>query len=134
MAKHADMYMSTRKPKKSDLLRDLHAEIDLQNKEREEQGLSLLMKPSRKAFERVINALDPFAVEAGRTSPEAARKKFFIVRGGLEVTRPLERLEIDETLIPLQAILIDAGIWETLTPKQKVSGDTTNCPPDAMRN
>lgn len=119
MAKHADMYMSTRKPKKSDLLRDLHAEIDLQNKEREEQGLSLLMKPSRKAFERVINALDPFAVEAGRTSPEAARKKFFIVRGGLEVTRPLERLEIDETLIPLQAILIDAGIWETLTPKQK---------------
>ncbi|PZR73187.1 MAG: hypothetical protein DI537_46900, partial [Stutzerimonas stutzeri] len=37
----------------------------------------------------------------------------------LEVTRPLERLEIDETLIPLQAFLVDAGIWETLTPKQK---------------
>ncbi|MGX1742270.1 Mu transposase C-terminal domain-containing protein [Bosea sp. NPDC055353] len=120
MAKYADMYMSTRKPKKSDLLHDLHAEIDRQNEdERGKQGLRFLNKPSRKAFERVINALDPFAVEAGRTSPEAARKKFFIVRGGLEVTRPLERLEIDETLIPLQAILIDAGIWETLTPKLK---------------
>lgn len=119
MAKYADMYMSTRKPRKSNLLHDLHAEIDRQNEERKKQGLRLLIKPSRKAFERIINALDPFAVEAGRTSPEAARRKYFIVRGGLEVTRPLERLEIDESLIPLQAILIDAGIWETLTPKLK---------------
>lgn len=102
MSKFADMYMSTRQPRKSDLLHDLHAEIDRQNEEREQQGLRPLHKPSRKAFERVINALDPFAVEAGRTSPEAARKKFFIVRGGLDVTRPLERVEIDETLIPLQ--------------------------------
>lgn len=119
MSKFADMYMSTRQPRKSDLLHDLHAEIDRQNEEREQQGLRPLHKPSRKAFERVINALDPFAVEAGRTSPEAARKKFFIVRGGLDVTRPLERVEIDETLIPLQKILIDAGIWETLSPKLK---------------
>ena len=119
MAKHAEQYKSTRKPKKSDLLHDLHAEIDIENEERKKQRLRPLNKPSRKAFERVINALDPFEVEAGRTSPEAARKKFFIVRGGLEVTRPFERLELDETLIPLQAILIDAGIWETLAPKQR---------------
>lgn len=119
MAKYAEMYKSNRKPRKSDLLHDLHAEIDLQNEDRKKQGLRPLFKPSRKAFERVINALDPFEVEAGRTSPEAARKKFFIVRGGLEVTRPFERLELDEALIPLQAILIDAGIWETLSPKLK---------------
>lgn len=120
MQKFADRYASNRKPTKAGLLKDLHAFIHKLNLRREKRGMYLLVKPSRKAFEHVINDLDPFLVEAGRTSPEAARKKFYIIRGGLEVTRPFERLEFDASKIPVQAILMDAGIWAKLTPSQRI--------------
>ena len=73
-------------------------------------GERLLSFPSRAAFERVIRSLDPLHVYAGRNGPEAARKKFFIVQNGLSVTRPLERIELDENRIPLQTLLTDARL------------------------
>ena len=94
--KFAKKYASSRKPTMAGLLKDLHGLIERLNERRTKRGMGLLARPSRKAFERAVKALDPFEVEAGRTSPEAARKKFYIVRGGLEVTRPFERLELDE--------------------------------------
>uniref|UniRef100_A0A9E7ZYZ8 Mu transposase C-terminal domain-containing protein n=1 Tax=Bosea sp. NBC_00436 TaxID=2969620 RepID=A0A9E7ZYZ8_9HYPH len=123
MQKFAKRYASSRKPTKAGLLQDLHVFLGKLNARRLERGMRPLTKPSRKAFEHVIEQLDPWFVEAGRTSPEAARKKFYIVRGGLEVTRPFERLELDGNRIPLQAILVDAGIWETLTSEQKAAID-----------
>lgn len=120
MHKFAKRYASSRKPSKAGLLQDLHVFLGKLNVRRLERGMRPLTKPSRKAFEHVINQLDPWFVEAGRTSVEAARKKFYIVRGGLEVKRPFERLELDGNRIPLQAILVDAGIWETLTAEQKI--------------
>ncbi|MGO4407760.1 Mu transposase C-terminal domain-containing protein [Bosea sp. RAF48] len=120
MQKFAKRYASNRKPTKAGLLQDLHVFLGKLNVRRLKRGMRPLAKPSRKAFEHVINQLDPWLVEAGRTSPEAARKKFYIVRGGLEVTRPFERLELDGSRIPLQAILEDAGVWENLSPEQKV--------------
>lgn len=117
--KFAKKYASSRKPTMAGLLKDLHGLIERLNERRTKRGMRLLARPSRKAFERAVKALDPFEVEAGRTSPEAARKKFYIVRGGLEVTRPFERLELDETKIHLQTLLEDAGIWATLSPEQR---------------
>ncbi|WP_089177962.1 Mu transposase C-terminal domain-containing protein [Bosea sp. AS-1] len=121
--KFAKRYASSRKPTKAGLLQDLHVFLGKLNVRRSKRGMRPLTMPSRKAFEHVINQLDPWFVEAGRTSVEAARKKFYIVRGGLEVTRPFERLELDGNRIPLQAILVDAGIWETLTPELKAAID-----------
>lgn len=119
MHQFAEKYASTRKPSMAGLFRDLCGEIDKINTERRKSGMRSLTAPSRKSFERIVNDLDPFLVEAGRTSPEAARKKFYIVRGGLDVLRPFERLEFDEYLIPLQALLMDAGIWAELEPAQR---------------
>lgn len=119
MQEFAEKYASSRRPTKASLLRDLHGEIEKRNADRKKGGQRRLVKPSRKAFEHVIDALDPFHVEAGRTSPEAARKKFYIVRGGLDVIRPFERLEFDESKIPLQAILMDAGLWAQLSPEER---------------
>ncbi|WP_331173599.1 Mu transposase C-terminal domain-containing protein [Rhodopseudomonas sp.] len=119
MQEYADMYASRLQPSKKSLLTDLHGEIKKLNKQRQIAGERLLRLPSRAAFERVIESLDPFHVYAGRNSPEAARKKFFLVQNGLCVTRPLERIELDENMIPLQTLLTDAKLWHRLTPKQQ---------------
>ncbi|WP_046866787.1 Mu transposase C-terminal domain-containing protein [Microvirga massiliensis] len=119
MREYAERYASRRKPTKRSLLQDLHARIDEENRERAKAGRRLLQKPSRAAFERVIDDLDPFHVYAGREGEAAARKKFYIVRGGLDVTRPLERVEMDEWNVQLQMLLMDAGLWSRLTPEQR---------------
>jgi putative transposase len=119
MQKYADMYASRLQPSKISLLSLLHGEITKENAKRKTSGERPLKVPSRAAFERVIDGLDPFHVYAGRESPAAARKKFFIVHNGLSVTRPLERVEIDENRIPLQTLLTDAQLWHRLTPKQQ---------------
>ncbi len=97
MREIAERYASRLKPTKASLYLDLAKAIKDANKERKQTGKRLLKKPnqSRGAFERVIASLDPFMVYAGREGQEAARKKFFIVRGGLNVSRPLERVEMD---------------------------------------
>lgn len=119
MQEYAEMFASRLQPSKRSLFSDLLGKFADLNKERQSQGERLLKLPSRAAFERVISSLDPFHVYAGRKGPDAARKKFFIVQNGLSVTRPLERIELDENRIPLQTLLTDARLWDQLTAKQK---------------
>jgi putative transposase len=121
MREIAERYASRLKPTKASLYLDLVSEIRTRNHERGKTGERLLKKPSRAAFERVIASLDPFIIYAGREGEAAARKKFFIVRGGLDVSRPLERVEIDDWRIPLQVILESAGVWATLSPERKAA-------------
>lgn len=117
MREVAERYASRLKPTKASLYSDLATAIKDANNEREQTGKRLLKKPSRAAFERVIESLDPFMVYAGREGEEAARKKFFIVRGGLDVSRPLERVEMDAWLVSLHVILEEAGVWALLAPE-----------------
>jgi putative transposase len=121
MQEIAQRYASRLKPTKASLYIELTDAIRMKNLERRKIGERVLKKPSRAAFERVIANLDPFMVYAGREGEAAARKKFFIVRGGLDVSRPLERVEMDDWLIPLQVILEDAGVWALLPPELKAA-------------
>lgn len=70
--------------------------------------------PSRDAFSRAVDKLDLFHVMAAREGEVKAQKLLYAVRQNLLVTRPLERVEMDECLMPLQAMLQDANLWETL--------------------
>lgn len=70
--------------------------------------------PSRNAFSRTVDKLDLFHVLAAREGEAKAHKLLYAVRQNLLVTRPLERVEMDECLMPLQAMLENAGLWETL--------------------
>ncbi|WP_457093359.1 Mu transposase C-terminal domain-containing protein [Microvirga sp. P5_D2] len=119
MRTYAEMTASRLKPSAKSLHRRLIAEIKRQNGEREAQGLRPLHEPSYQAFLRVVNGLDEFWVAAGQEGIDAARKKYHISQGGLDVRRPLERLEMDEWNIQLKTLLEDAQVWSLLPPKLK---------------
>lgn len=70
--------------------------------------------PSRNAFSRAVDKLDLFHVLAAREGEAKAHKLLYAVRQNLLATRPLERVEMDECLMPLQAMIQDAGLWEAL--------------------
>lgn len=119
MDAYAEQYLSTLKPSMASLYSKLKGDIAQRNKTRRAKGQALLRIPSRAAFERVIAKMDPMKVYAAREGEEAAKKKFAIVNGGLQVSRPLERIELDEWKIQLQSLLVDAGVWKTMTAEER---------------
>ncbi|QKC97172.1 Mu transposase C-terminal domain-containing protein [Mesorhizobium sp. NZP2298] len=111
----AGQFADRRKPKMSVLLRELKAAVDKRNLERQEQGLPLLTAPSRKQFEKLVHGLDPFFVTARREGEAAAREKFRITYQGLDVERPLERVEMDEWRVDLMTLLVHLKVWERMS-------------------
>lgn len=70
--------------------------------------------PSLRTFQRRIRGLERLRVVAGINGVEAAKARLAISKGGLEVTRPLERVEMDEKVIDLIVLLQDTKIWDAL--------------------
>ncbi|MDO8361231.1 MAG: DNA-binding domain-containing protein, partial [Devosia sp.] len=111
MATFVEKYQSNLKPSMASLYRDMRAEFRLEKPK--------LTVPSRNTFERAIKKLDPFEVLAAREGEAVARRRLYAVRDRVDVTRPLQRVEMDEQMIPLQAMLVERGKWNTLPEKLK---------------
>jgi putative transposase len=108
-------YQSNLKPSMASIYRDMRAEF--------RQHHPSLTVPSRNTFERAIKKLDPFELLAAREGEAVARRKLYAVRDRVDVTRPLQRVEMDEQMIPLQAMLVERGKWNTL-PEELKAGIT----------
>ncbi|WEX11678.1 hypothetical protein [Chelativorans sp. AA-79] len=117
--KWAAGYASSNQPSKATLFSDMNAELVLLNKERALKGLKPLRSPSRRTFETMIDKLDHFFVLAGRKGTDYATRKLQITQSGVDVDRPLQRVEMDEYEVELMTILMDIGIWNTLSEKEK---------------
>jgi putative transposase len=77
---------------------------------REAEGLPALKVPGRDAVRGFLKRLDAFAVLVARHGAEQAMQTMRPAKGGVEVTRPLERVEMDEQKIDLIAILALSGL------------------------
>jgi len=66
---------------------------------------------SRSAIRRRIKKLDPFLVAVGRNGKDKALRRFTPVGRGLQVTRPLERIEMDDWEMDLQVLLQRTRAW-----------------------
>lgn len=121
LRKAAARYMSRLKPTKASLYVDLEDVIKLINlkRKRSSKPLRQLVCPSRRSFERALDRLDPFQVLAARHGEEYAKRKLMILADGVTAHRPLERVEMDEWTIPLQTLLMNAGVWAKLPEKEK---------------
>ncbi len=84
------------------------------------RGLSLLRTPSREAVRTAIDQLDPFHVSIARNGLEATRRKMTPVGTWLEVTRPLERVEIDEGQIDLITLMTTTGLMDLLDEEDRL--------------
>lgn len=118
---HADGYADSRRPTKVMLFKKFEEVLKAENESRFADGRPILREISRRTFEKLIDRLDPYHVCAAREGAEVARRKFGIVQGGLDIKRPLERIEVDEWNVSLQVLLVNAGLWAILTPDQKAA-------------
>ncbi|NBZ89513.1 DNA-binding domain-containing protein [Stagnihabitans tardus] len=117
MHREVQGYLSRDKP----TIQHIYENVQLAIRERNEQHPEedQLSVPSRETVRRAIRALDPFRVEVARNGEAAARKRFRPVLNGLGVTRPLERVEIDEWTVDASTLLESTNIYGMLTDDEK---------------
>jgi putative transposase len=121
MMKYVRGYLHAEKPTVQIIHERVLVAFADRNADRAEQGLDPLVVPSRETVRRAIRALDPYEVELARNGPAAARKKFRPVSTGLNLTRPLERVEIDEWTVDLITIMRTTELYEILTEEEKLA-------------
>lgn len=88
------------------------------NMARRDQGLKELRIPSRSTVYRAIKRMDPYETYLQRYGVDAANKKFAIIEYGVQVLRPMERIEIDEWECDLTTLVSEAGLLGQLTRAQ----------------
>lgn len=99
--------------------RELHKAIKKENEKRFDEGKQPLRFPSRAAVSKFIQRLNTFHVLVAREGQQAAMNKMRPVSTGVEVSRPLERVEIDEWKIDLLTILVRSGFVEMFAPEER---------------
>ncbi|MGM4886095.1 Mu transposase C-terminal domain-containing protein [Tardiphaga sp. 11_C7_N12_6] len=119
LTKYAMQYCSETRPTVSKLHGKLSAELALINRISEANGEPLLVCPSKATLQRRVNQLNQFEVHACRHGINSARARFAVVGTGLDVTRPLQHVQIDTLTIPLHTIVNDWGLDKYLTVEER---------------
>ncbi|KQT48996.1 hypothetical protein ASG43_09195 [Aureimonas sp. Leaf454] len=121
----AERYMSLQRPSKADIVKDVHDAIDLLNADR--PASDQLCRTSPRIVRKQLDALDPFSVMAGRKGQDAAERWFTMVGKGIVCDRPLQRIEIDDWEVDLQALLCRSDQVHRMTKKQLGELERVRC-------
>ena len=108
---------STTKPDLAAIHREMERKMEAENRHRgpDEQ----LRIPCAETLRNRFNAQPEMWRDLGRGGKEAARREWQPEHGGLDVIRPLERIECDDHETDLQTLLVKIGIWKTLSKAER---------------
>ncbi|QFT58929.1 Integrase core domain protein [Sulfitobacter sp. THAF37] len=104
----------------SAIVRNTRRAFEAKNVERRRENLPDLECPSKETIRREILSLDPYHCDVARLGLEKARKKHAPVGTGLDVTRPLQRVEMDTWQIDLISLMADSGLLNFLDDEDKL--------------
>ncbi|QLH71642.1 Mu transposase C-terminal domain-containing protein [Rhodopseudomonas palustris] len=119
LTKYAIAYCHESRPTISLLHGRLLSELAAVNLQRDADGLPRLTPPARATLRRRIQKLNQFEVHASRHGISSARARFAVVGNGLDVTRPLQHVQIDTWTIQLHTIMNDLGLDQQLTAEDR---------------
>ncbi|PVA05271.1 DDE-type integrase/transposase/recombinase [Thalassorhabdomicrobium marinisediminis] len=103
-------YLNLQRKTIATVVADVRQAFRDENSRRAEEGQAPLRTPGREAVRQFIKRLDKFRVLVARFGQEQAMKRMRPTFKGLEVQRPLERVEMDEWKIDLLTILAKSGL------------------------
>ena len=111
-------YLNLNRPSVAETVIEVRNVFSRENDDRAEKGLSAMRVPSREAVRLLIKSLDKFVVMVARYGQQEAMKRMKPVSTGLAVSRPLERVQIDETPIDMITIMAQSGLLGLFTPEE----------------
>ena len=108
-------YCDDRKPSQAKIYRDVEVRFELENRARRAAGRTELVLPSRETVRQAILSLDPLRCALAREGAAIVRNRDAPVGRGLDLTRPLERVEMDCYTIDLSTLMAKAGLFSELS-------------------
>ena len=121
MEEYARRYLNTTKGTKVNIygaFRDAVTAQDTENR-KESPDAGPLKIPCDRTFDSRIDRLRAFDVAYARDGNGRSRKRFYSIWQHITALMPGERIEMDEWELPLQSLLIEAGVWAKMTKKQR---------------
>ncbi|WP_370283507.1 helix-turn-helix domain-containing protein [Pseudooceanicola sp.] len=115
MAQMLTGYLDDSAPSMAQIHRNMVGRFKAENIRRAADGLPSLPCPSYESVHTAVKNLDPFQVAVVRDGFDAARNKFAPVGKGLDVTRPLQRVEMYEWKVDLMSVMAESGLLHHLT-------------------
>ncbi|WP_423212180.1 Mu transposase C-terminal domain-containing protein [Paracoccus yeei] len=115
-----EFYLDLNRPSVAQTVMEVRRVFLEKNAVRREQGLTEMRIPSRDAVRSFIKGIDELTRLVERYGHREALKWMKPVTRGLEVSRPLERVEMDECKIDLITIMAQAGLLQLFTPEELV--------------
>ncbi|SIO39365.1 putative transposase [Rhodovulum sp. ES.010] len=113
-----ESYLTLNRAPMSKTVTDVQRAFRKENADRLADGRPPLRVPSREAVRQCIKSFSRFEVLVSRYGEQEAMKRLRPVGRGLEVSRPFERVEIDEWKIDLVTIMAKAGMREYYTEEE----------------
>ncbi|MFG6545163.1 hypothetical protein ACGYLM_12180 [Sulfitobacter sp. 1A10445] len=110
-------YLHPDSPTKRAVVADIIESFKRENRARERARQPQLPIPSRNTIRARLREFTPFEVTLHRKGEDAARKEFFPVGAGLQLGRPLERVEMDGWTVDLMTIAKSTRLLEKLAPE-----------------
>ncbi len=117
---HVVEYCDERRPSVSTVYRHLTASIKNLNAERLLRGADPVTCPAKATLSDQIKKLNAFEVYASRNGLPAARAKFAINSGGLDVDRPMQHVQIDDWSVQLHMLVDDLGVGDLFSEKDRL--------------
>ncbi|UWQ50653.1 Mu transposase C-terminal domain-containing protein [Leisingera caerulea] len=114
-------YLSDLKKSPANIVADVRAAFVAENEKRKAECLPELVCPSRITIRNAIASLDPFRVKLSRDGKDAARRAYSPVGQGIDVERPLQRVEMDEQQIDLISLMADSGLLNFFSDDEKAA-------------
>ncbi|WP_421365872.1 hypothetical protein [Agrobacterium tumefaciens] len=108
---------STTKPDLAAIHREMERKMEAENKHRGPDDQ--LRIPCPETLRNRFNAQPEMWRDLGRDGKEAARREWQPESGGIDVIRPLERIECDDHETDLQTLLVKIGIWAKLSKAER---------------
>ena len=119
MGRIVSRYLDDQRPSQAIIFGEVKDAFNDKNAERRAEGKPELVCPSRETVRQAIRKLNPFDVTLTRHGRQAANRQFAPVGMGVQVERPMQRVEFDEWEVDAITLMAEGGLYHHLTPEEK---------------
>ncbi|WP_179381476.1 Mu transposase C-terminal domain-containing protein [Jannaschia marina] len=111
-------YLIRNGPNKSETYKKYKELLSQENDRRSEDGLPPLPEMAQRKIERTLKGLDPYSTKVHRRGVDEARHEFVLYETGIDVSYPMERIEVDEWKIDVISIFSQLGLLNDLSDEE----------------
>ncbi|MDG4647278.1 transposase family protein [Roseibacterium sp. SDUM158017] len=119
MGKVVGKYLNDQCPSQKIIFDEVKIAFADENDRRRAAGEPEIVCPSRETVRQAIRKLNPFDITLTRKGREAANRQFAPVGMGLDIARPMQRVEFDEWEADAITLMAEGGLFHHLTDEQK---------------